>query len=74
MQTTLKVAGMHCNACKMLVQMGLEDGGFEDKIESVESGEDNQGQVVLNDMSEEELQKAKEIINSVGHYQVIEND
>lgn len=75
MKTKLKVKGMHCDACKLLVRMGLEDGGFEEKIVSIDTvKEENVGEVILSGLGEQEIEKAKEIINSVGHYEVVAND
>lgn len=66
----ITVEGMHCEACKILVKMELEENGFEDKIESVEVTGENVGEVVLKNIDEKKLSKAKSIINATGDYSV----
>ena len=68
MDKTIKVKGMHCDACKMLVKMELEENGFEDKIESISLESDNEGLVNLTNVSEEEVEKAKEVIDAMESY------
>ena len=68
----LKVKGMHCDACKALVRMELEENGFEENIVSVEVVEDQLGQVELVDVTDEDQKKIIKIINSMDSYQVLE--
>lgn len=71
METKLSVDGMHCNSCKGLIKMELEENGFEDKIVSLELGEDNKGLLTLTDLSEEEKTKAIELVNNMDQYSVV---
>lgn len=71
MKTTIKVKGMHCDACKMLIKMELEEIGLEGNIESVELEADNQGLVVLDNLEEDQIEEARNIINNMDQYEVI---
>lgn len=71
MKTTIKVKGMHCHACKMLIKMELEEIGLEGNIESIELKENNQGSVVLNKIEEAQIEEAINIINKMDQYEVI---
>lgn len=51
--------------------MELEEAGFNDKIETIEVGGENLGEVVLSNISDEELHSIENIINSIGAYQVL---
>ena len=72
MDNTITVKGMHCNSCKMLVKMELEENGFDGKIKNIELREGDIGLVDLQDVSEDEIPKAKELINSMDSYEVVE--
>jgi hypothetical protein len=67
----INVKGMHCNACTMLVKMELKDNGFKGKIDEVQLTKDNVGVVVLKNCDEDEVDKAKKIINAMESYEVI---
>lgn len=71
MKTTIKVKGMHCDACKMLIKMELEEIGLEGNIESVELEADNQGVVVLNNVEEDQIEEVRNTINKMDQYEVI---
>lgn len=71
MKTTIKVKGMHCDACKMLIKMELEEIGLEGNIESVKLEADNQGLVVLDNIEEDQVEEAKNTINNMDQYEVI---
>lgn len=72
MKTVLTVKGMHCNACKALIKMQLEERGLEDKIISININEvENVGTVELDNISEEESAIIEEAINSMEQYSVI---
>ncbi len=72
MNKELKVKGMHCNACVMLIRMELGENGLENNIESIELEDNNQGSVVLNNVEEAQLQEAKSTINKMDQYEVID--
>lgn len=71
MKTTIKVKGMHCDACKMLIKMELEEIGLEGNVESVELEADNQGVVVLNNVEEDQIEEARNTISKMDQYEVI---
>jgi copper chaperone CopZ len=71
MKTTIKVKGMHCDACKMLIKMELEEIGLEGNVESVELEADNQGVVVLDNVEEHQIEEARNTINKMDQYEVI---
>lgn len=68
MKTTIKVKGMHCDACKMLIKMELEENGYKDNIELIELEDNNQGSVVLNKVEEAQIEEAINIINKMEQY------
>ncbi len=71
MDTTLTVHGMHCQACKTLITMELEEAGLDDKVSAIEmSLDEKQGIISLTSVIEEEVQKIKDIINSFDAYSV----
>ncbi|KXK26143.1 MAG: hypothetical protein TR69_WS6001001137 [candidate division WS6 bacterium OLB20] len=56
---------MHCEACKALIRMELEENGFADRISTVEIGN-----VHLTGVTRDESARAGEIINSLEGYHV----
>jgi len=62
---------MHCDACKMLIKMELEEIGLEGNVESIELEADNQGAVVLNNVEEDQVEEARNTINNMDQYEVI---
>lgn len=72
MDKELKIEGMHCDACKKIITMEIEDLGLQDKLNSVDlSSEANQGFVKLSDVREEDVEKITTAINDLGQYKVI---
>lgn len=71
MKKTIKVNGMHCNACVMLIQMELEENGFEENVESINLLEDNKGEVTVANISDEDETKIISLINNLDNYEVI---
>jgi hypothetical protein len=68
----LTIRGMHCDACKALITMDVEDAGMSDRIKGFGEVSNNQGELLLKeDVSDEELKKLAEIINSMDNYQVL---
>jgi copper chaperone CopZ len=67
----IKVSGMHCQGCVGLIRMELVDAGLEDKIKDVRLVGEMQGEVELIDVSPEELEKARSIINNLEGYQTL---
>lgn len=70
MNTTLTVNGIHCEACQKLIAMDLEDAGLSEKMTGVEMKEGNVGVVSLENVSEEEIVRIKEVINGMEGYTV----
>ena len=75
METTLTVNGMHCDACVTLVKMEIEDIGLADKVQSIvlKKGE-NQGEVLLRDVSSADVSKISTAINNLERYNVKESN
>jgi copper chaperone CopZ len=71
MKTTIKVKGMHCDACKALIKMELEEIGLEGNIEKVELEENNQGIILLKNVNETQVEEAKNVINKMEQYESI---
>lgn len=70
-QQYLTVEGMHCEACKALITMELEDAGLEEYVESIKLIEgQNQGEIVLKQATEEVTSKIIELINGLENYQI----
>lgn len=71
MKTKLKVNGMHCEACKTLLSMEMDDLGISEyrykfKLEPKE----NYGLIYLTDVDEEKVALIKKAINSYEGYSV----
>lgn len=72
MNNEIKVKGMHCDACTALVRMELEENGFENKITNIELLGDEIGLITFETLDEDTFTKAKDIINDMDKYAVIE--
>ena len=71
--STLKVQGMHCDACKSLIEMEIEDLNLQDKLENIDYDSDTQmGDVIFHDLTEEERSVLKQAIENLGNYKIIE--
>lgn len=68
----IKISGMHCDSCKSLIKMEIEDAGFAEKIISIEQTSKNEGKLILKEVSAEEETKIKATINSLNNYKVID--
>ena len=73
----IKVKNMHCPSCIRMIQLELEEDTQFDltsKIESIRVTDPDRsiGEVVLHDARPEEVVHAKQLINGIGSYQVIE--
>ncbi|MBR9702641.1 heavy-metal-associated domain-containing protein [Candidatus Woesearchaeota archaeon] len=68
MSLTIKVKGMHCPSCKMLIEEELEDNGATN-IEISFDAETQEGLVVCENIDEK---KAKELIEELGDYKIHE--
>ena len=72
MDTELKINGMHCDACKTLIKMEIDELNLSDKIMKISvDDQKNQGTVELSDVREENIKKIIKAIDSLGQYQVI---
>ena len=71
MNTILKIKGMHCESCKKLIQMELEEAGFIDKFKEATLLENQIGEIKLVNINTNDLEQIKEIINNLPNYEVI---
>ncbi len=71
MNQTIIIQGMHCEACKSLITMELEEAGLEDKVKTISLQDNNMGELELDDVSEEEVERIKTAINNMGSYSVV---
>jgi len=71
MDKILTVAGMHCDACKSLIQMEIDDINLSDKVKEIGLSSDHQGFVSLQDINEEDVKQITKAINALGKYSVI---
>ncbi|MCA9385358.1 cation transporter [Candidatus Dojkabacteria bacterium] len=63
----LKVNGMHCDACKSLIKMELEENGFDDvKVD----GDTHEIQIPENLSGD--IEEIKSVINSMESYDISE--
>ncbi|PJC52493.1 MAG: hypothetical protein CO030_02580 [Candidatus Magasanikbacteria bacterium CG_4_9_14_0_2_um_filter_42_11] len=63
---------MHCDACKKLIQMELDDAGFGDALVGVTLKPENVGELQLaENLSAEDKEKVIASINSMENYKVI---
>ncbi|HRN69836.1 MAG TPA: hypothetical protein PLS49_01515 [Candidatus Woesebacteria bacterium] len=73
MDQKITVKGMHCNACKALIKMEIEDVGLGNRIEEIvllENG--NVREIKFIDISDSDLEKVKSTINILDQYKVKE--
>ena len=66
----INVQGMHCDACKKIIMMELEDAGLDSSVDNVEIfGEENRGIFHFKEgIDGEHIEKFKNIINSMEGY------
>ena len=69
----VKVKNMHCESCAKIIQMELEESGYINKIISVEltNPQNNIGVVKFKDLDQNEIEKAKAVIQKAGEYVVL---
>ena len=67
----LHIEGMHCAACKALVQMKLEENGFGEKIDGIDVLEDNTGVLILKGVTEEDVEHITQLVNDMDDYLVL---
>jgi len=68
---TLVVDGMHCDACKKLIQMELDDAGLGEAVVNMTIMPDNVGELELsNTLSSEDEQKVKAVIQNMDGYAI----
>lgn len=72
MSTTIKVQGMHCDACKTLVSMELEEIGLQDKVSEIMiDSKKNQGTLQLTNESQEDIDAIKKAIEGMEQYSIL---
>ncbi|HRN69687.1 MAG TPA: hypothetical protein PLS49_00755 [Candidatus Woesebacteria bacterium] len=71
MDQKIVVKGMHCDACKALIKMEIEDLGLGDKVKEITLMEgENVGEIQSEDISSQELENIKTAINKLDQYKV----
>lgn len=70
MSDTIIVSGMHCDACKKLVRMELEDAGLDSFVLNIQvDQEQNRGTLTLKDgAGENNTEEIRNVINSMEGY------
>lgn len=66
----ITVQGMHCDACKKIIMMELEEVGLDEHVDRIEVGNDNTGVVYLKD-GVEDKEKIVSVINAIDTYSVV---
>lgn len=63
------VNGMHCDACKKLITMELEDAGLQAHVASLELSGENMGTLTLNNgVSDGDRARVEDVINAMEGY------
>lgn len=66
---TITVNGIHCDACKQLIMMELEEAKLVDHIAVIEIDENNIGTISLKDSADDEvISNIKQTINAMDNY------
>lgn len=70
MQRILTIKGIHCEACKKLIELELSDQQLDPYVDSVviTDAENKQGELRLNNVSNEVLEKIIKTINKMDGY------
>lgn len=66
MTKKLKIEGINCHACSLVIKMNLEDSGFE----NIEVNPGTKELIVL-ESSLTHIQKIKVVADGAGHYKLI---
>ncbi len=62
---------MHCDACKTLIKMELEEAGLAKYVAAISVGENNQGEAILTEnVSGKDVETIKQVINKMKKYSV----
>ncbi|OIO20385.1 MAG: hypothetical protein CO029_02475 [Candidatus Magasanikbacteria bacterium CG_4_9_14_0_2_um_filter_41_10] len=70
--TTLTVQGMHCDACKKLIMMELEDAGLGDSVVDITLKPENIGELQLAEtVTSNDEEKIISIINTMETYSIV---
>jgi len=69
----ITVQGMHCDACKKLIMMELEETGLDSSVLEVNiSSEEKKGVFTLIDeISDDDLGRVKSVVNAMDGYTVL---
>lgn len=67
----IKVKGMHCESCKALIKIGLEEAGLDKVVSSIDLVGDDIGILTFKNASKEEKEKVEDLINNMDQYSVI---
>ena len=69
---TLTVNGMHCEACKALLRMELEENGYDSNIEAIElTPKQTQGTIRLANVTDQQITAITNLINTLDQYTVV---
>ncbi len=71
METKITINGMHCEACKSLIRMSLEDNGLTPNIKEIEIGGDNEGYVILSNVMKKDIVTVRNSINEMSQYTAV---
>lgn len=69
----IKVQGMHCDACKILVTMELEENQLDQYISDIVLTNNNIGILHLKKVDEETIAQIISVINNLSDYQALTN-
>ena len=61
------VNGMHCESCKALVQMELEDVGLTAKVKSIQLLPEEQGELEMDELTKVEVEQLKTAVAKAGY-------
>ena len=69
---TLRVQGMHCDACKKLIMMELDDAGLSSAVVHITLKPENMGGLELrDDLSLEDVEHVRTVIRGMENYDVV---
>ncbi|HBB37996.1 MAG: hypothetical protein UV82_C0006G0046 [Candidatus Magasanikbacteria bacterium GW2011_GWD2_43_18] len=69
---TLTVQGMHCDACKKIIRMELDDAGLAEQIVDIELLPDERGCITLQESTSPETKDhITTVVNAIEGYSVV---
>ncbi len=61
------IKGMHCESCKALVTMELEDAGLAAKIKTLTLLPEEQGELEMTELTADEMEQLKIAVSKAGY-------